>query len=293
MANTTKVENGKGGVNMKRPFSRLFGGKGETAVMLPVDEVKNIPIEWIIPNQFQPRLVFQEDKIAELAATIAIHGIIQPIVVRERGDDQYEIIAGERRFRAAKSLGHETVPVMVRPFTDEQTASAALIENVQREELSPVEEAIAYKKLLDLHETTQQQLAEMVGKSQSFVANKLRLLKLPEEVQQAVAERKITERHARALLPLKKPELQCTLLAVMIDKQLNVKQTEDRVVKMLEKEPPRPRTKAVSRDIRIALNTIRESLSLVEKSGIPVEQSEEDHDEYYRITIQIPKKPKP
>ncbi len=292
MANTIRMENVKGGVNMKRPFSRLFGGKSETDMMLPVDEVKEIAVEWIEPNQFQPRFVFHEEKIAELASTIAVHGIIQPIVVREAEDGRYEIIAGERRFRAAKSLGHETVPVIIRPFTDEQTASAALIENVQREELSPIEEAIAYKKLLNLNKTTQQSLAEMVGKSQSFVANKLRLLKLPEEVQQAVAERKITERHARALLPLKKPELQCELLSIMINKQLNVKQTEDRVVKMLEKDPPRPRTKAVSRDIRIALNTIRQSLALVQQSGINVEQSEEENEDFYRITIQIPKKPK-
>lgn len=277
---------------MKRPFSRLFNGKGETAMMLPVDEVKEIAVDCLEPNQFQPRFMFQEEKIAELASTIAVHGIIQPIVVRQIADERYEIIAGERRFRAAKSLGHETVPVIVRSFTDEQTASAALIENIQREELSPIEEAGAYQSLLHLNNTTQQSLAEMVGKSQSFVANKLRLLKLPEEVQQAVAEKRITERHARALLPLKKPEWQCELLHIVLDKELNVKQTEDRVVKMLEKDPPRPRTKAVSRDIRIALNTIRQSLVLVEKSGIQVEQSEEDNEDFYRITIQIPKKSK-
>ncbi|WP_396120265.1 nucleoid occlusion protein [Domibacillus indicus] len=277
---------------MKRPFSRLFGGKSETAMMFPVDEVKEIPVDSLEPNQFQPRFIFQEEKIAELASTIAVHGIIQPIVVREIEEEKYEIIAGERRFRAAKSLGHETVPVIVRQFTDEQTASAALIENIQREELSPIEEASAYQSLLHINNTTQQSLAQMVGKSQSFVANKLRLLKLPDEVQQAVAEKKITERHARALLPLKKPEWQCELLRIVLDKGLNVKQTEDRVVKMLEKEPPRPRTKAVSRDIRIALNTIRQSLVLVEKSGINVEQAEEDHEDFYRITIQIPKKPK-
>ncbi|OLN22325.1 nucleoid occlusion protein [Domibacillus antri] len=281
---------------MKRPFSRLFGGKSEqssdVAIMLPADEVKEISVQCIQPNRFQPRIVFQEEKIQELASTIAVHGIIQPIVVREIEEDRYEIIAGERRYRAALSLGHTAVPVIIRSFTDEQTASAALIENVQREELSPVEEAAAYKRLLDLHEMTQQSLAVMVGKSQSFIANKLRLLKLPEDVQQAVAEKHITERHARALLPLKKPQLQSELLQIMLAKQLNVKQTEDRVIKMLEKEQPKPRKKAVSRDIRIAVNTIRQSLSLVQESGIQVEQSEEESDDFYRITIQIPKKPK-
>ncbi|OMP66400.1 nucleoid occlusion protein [Domibacillus epiphyticus] len=279
---------------MKRPFSRLFGGKSEqssdVAIMMQADEVKELPVESIQPNRYQPRIVFHEEKIQELASTIAVHGIIQPIVVRQI-EDRYEIIAGERRFRAALSLGHSVVPVIIRSFSDEQTASAALIENVQREELSPIEEAIAYKKLLDLNEMTQQSLAAMVGKSQSFIANKLRLLKLPEDVQQAVAEKHITERHARALLPLKKPDLQSELLQIMIEKQLNVKQTEDRVVKMLEKEQPKPRKKAFSRDIRIAVNTIRQSLSLVQESGIHVEQIEEESDDFYRITIQIPKKP--
>lgn len=281
---------------MKRPFSRIFGGKSETEAaeeaVLQVDAVKEIALELIEPNRFQPRLVFQEEKIEELASTIESHGIIQPIVVRELEGGRYEIIAGERRFRAATSLGHETVPVIIRSFTDEQTASSAIIENVQREELSPIEEAIAYKNLLDLNDATQQSLAVMVGKSQSFIANKLRLLKLPEEVQKAVAEKKITERHARALLPLKKPEWQCELLQVIMEKQLNVKQTEDRVVKQLEKGLPKPRKKAISRDIRIALNTIRQSLTMVQESGIDIVQSEEDEEDFYRITIQIPKKPK-
>ena len=280
---------------MKSSFSRMFGGNSESssdAEIMPADEVRELAVEWIEPNRFQPRVFFQEEKIHELASTIAVHGIIQPIVVRQLEEDRYEIIAGERRYRAAMSLGHSSVPVIIRSFTDEQIASAALIENVQREDLSPIEEAIAYKKLLDLSEATQQSLAAMVGKSQSFIANKLRLLKLPEDVQQAIAEKQITERHARALLPLKKPQIQSDLLQIIQAKQLNVKQTEDRVMKMLEKEQPKPRKKAISRDIRIAVNTIRQSLSLVQQSGINVEQSEEESDEFYRITIQIPKKPR-
>lgn len=280
---------------MKDSFSRIFGGKSELSPAvetMPADEVRELAVEWIEPNRFQPRVVFQEEKIHELASTIAVHGMIQPIVVRQLEEDRYEIISGERRYRAAISLGHSAVPVIIRSFTDEQTASAALIENVQREDLSPIEEAIAYKKLLDLSELTQQSLAATIGKSQSFIANKLRLLKLPEDVQQAIAEKQITERHARALLPLKQPQLQSELLQIIQTKQLNVKQTEDRVMKMLEKAQPKPRKKAISRDIRIAVNTIRQSLSLVQQSGINVEQSEEESDEFYRITIQIPKKPK-
>lgn len=232
---------------MKHPFSRFFGlgEKEDTAEKTAgidteeiddsvYDEVKKIPVADIVPNRFQPRTVFADEKIEELSLTIHTHGIIQPIVVRQ-ADGNYEIIAGERRFRAVQKLGWETIPAIIKDFNDTETASVALIENLQREELSAIEEAVAYAKLLELHNLTQEALAQRLGKGQSTVANKLRLLKLPDEVQQALLQKKITERHARALIPLKKPEPQILLLAEIMEKQLNVKQTEDRVVKMLEK----------------------------------------------------------
>ncbi|WP_201716181.1 nucleoid occlusion protein [Rossellomorea arthrocnemi] len=286
---------------MKHPFSRFFGlGEKEqdveseesNVVEEDRDEVRKIPVSQIIPNRFQPRTVFNDEKIEELSRTIHTHGIIQPIVVRQYEDDQFEIIAGERRYRAVQKLGWETVPAIVKNLNDTETASVALIENLQREELSPIEEAIAYGKLLELHDLTQEALAQRLGKGQSTVANKLRLLKLPEEIQSALLDKKITERHARALIPLKNSEKQIQLLQEIIEKSLNVKQTEDRVVKMQEgtTQKPKPKRKAFSKDMRIAVNTIRQSLSMVSDSGINLDSEEEEHEEFYQFTIRIPKK---
>lgn len=233
---------------MKHPFSRLFGmGDKELPVDKEMDEeieekeeVRNIPTTKIVPNRFQPRTIFNEEKIEELARTIRTHGIIQPIVVREIEDDQFEIIAGERRYRAIQSLGWAEVPAIIKNLSDTETASVALIENLQREELTPIEEAIAYGKLLDIHNLTQEALAQRLGKGQSTVANKLRLLKLPEEIQEGLLQKKITERHARALIPLKDVEKQVQVMNLVIEKNLNVKQTEEQVVKMLtQKEKPK------------------------------------------------------
>ncbi|USK33899.1 nucleoid occlusion protein [Bacillus sp. F19] len=288
---------------MKHPFSRFFGlgEKEDTAEKTAVieteeiddsvfDEVKKISVEEIVPNRFQPRTVFADEKIEELSLTIRTHGIIQPIVVRQV-DGRYEIIAGERRYRAVRKLGWETIPAIVKDFNDTETASVALIENLQREELSAIEEAVAYAKLLELHDLTQEALAQRLGKGQSTIANKLRLLKLPHEVQDALLQKKITERHARALIPLKKPDPQITLLSEIIEKQLNVKQTEDRVVKMLEKTSPKakPKRKAFSRDTRIAMNTIRQSLTMVADTGVKINAEEEEFEEYIQFTIKIPK----
>jgi ParB family transcriptional regulator, chromosome partitioning protein len=256
------------------------------------EEIKKIPIDHIIPNRYQPRTVFDDEKIEELARTIHIHGVIQPIVVREYDQDRFEIIAGERRWRAMKKLEWEEVPAIVNNLSDSETASVALIENLQREELSPIEEAMAYGKLLEIHNLTQEALAQRLGKGQSTVANKLRLLKLPQEVQDALLNKLITERHARSLIPLKSPELQVQVLAEVIEKSLNVKQTEERVVKLLSQgeEKPKPKRKAFSKDMRIAVNTIRQSLSMVSDSGINLDSEEEEFEEFYQFTIRIPKK---
>ena len=286
---------------MKHSFTRFFGlgDKGEQEVELEQEidierneEIRKIPINQIVANRFQPRTVFDEDKIEELSRTIHIHGIIQPIVVREFDIDRFEIIAGERRWRAMKKLGWTEAPAIVKNLSDTETASVALIENLQREELSPIEEAIAYGKLLELHNLTQEALAQRLGKGQSTVANKLRLLKLPQPVQEALLNKIITERHARALIPLKDPEKQVMLLAEVIEKNFNVKQTEERVVRMLEQknEKPKPKRKAFSKDMRIAVNTIRQSLSMVTDSGINLDAEEEEFDEFYQFTIRIPKK---
>jgi ParB family transcriptional regulator, chromosome partitioning protein len=283
---------------MKHPFSRFFGlgekeePQREMETPINKDEIRKISISDIVPNRFQPRTVFNENKIAELAQTIHTHGIIQPIVVREYENGKYEIIAGERRFRAIKTLGWDTAPVLVRDFNDTETASVALIENLQREELTPIEEALAYGKLLELHQLTQEALAQRLGIGQSTVANKLRLLKLPQEVQDAILQKQITERHARSLIPLKNPEMQVKLLLEVIEKNLNVKQTEEQVEKLLnsDNQKPKPKRKAFSKDIRIAVNTIRQSLSMVTDNGINLDSEEEEFEEYYQFVIKIPKK---
>ena len=183
-------------------------------------------------------------------------------------------------------------PLFPEDLDDKQTASVALIENLQREELTPIEEALAYNQLIEVHKLTQEALAQRLGKSQSTVANKLRLLKLPKEVQQALLKKEITERHARALIPLKDEEKQAKVLQEIIDKQLNVKQTEDRVNKLLEapEKKKKPKRISFSKDVRIAVNTIRQSLQMIHKSGINVDSTEEELEEFYQITIRIPKK---
>ncbi|KAB2445361.1 nucleoid occlusion protein [Bacillus luti] len=289
---------------MKNTFSRLFGfGDKESEFELQdesheeidkkvCEEIQEIPIVNITPNRYQPRTVFDDARIEELALTIRTHGLIQPIVVRQYEDDKYEIIAGERRFRAATKLGWEKVPAIIKNLNDTETASVALIENLQREELTAIEEAVAYQKLIELHNLTQEALAQRLGKGQSTIANKLRLLKLPEEIKSALLEKSITERHARALIPLKNEELQLKVLQEIVEKQLNVKQTEERIAKLLEEAKPKRKAKqkAVSRDTRIAMNTIRQSLQMVADSGLNVNSEEEEFDEYYQITIKIPKK---
>ncbi|WP_096272223.1 nucleoid occlusion protein [Paucisalibacillus globulus] len=284
---------------MVSPFNRIFGiGEKDNEVVeeetYHPDEVMQLPVKQIQPNRYQPRSVFNEEKIEELAKTINTHGIIQPIVVRKAEDGKFEIIAGERRWRAVQLLGWENVSAIIREMNDAQTASVALIENLQREELTVIEEAVAYAKLLELQGLTQEALAQRLGKNQSTIANKLRLLKLPEQVQEALLQKHITERHARALIKLKDEEVQIKLLQEIVEHELNVKQTEERINKLLnDQEKPKkrkPKLKGVNKDIRIAMNTIRQSLSMVSDTGIDIESDEQDLDDYYQITIKIPKK---
>lgn len=272
---------------MKEQLSRLFG---ITEQRTSAEEVKQIPIDEIDTSPFQPRTIFDDERIEELCQTIRTHGVIQPIVVRLR-NSRYEIIAGERRWRAVTKLGHATIPAIVREFNDSQTASIALIENLQRENLTAIEEAVAYQKLIELHELTQESLAQRLGKSQSTIANKLRLLALPDTVKTALIERKITERHARALLSLPEEELQLKILEEIITKELNVKQTEARIA-LLKEVNKAKKTKRISftKDVRLALNTIRQSISMVSDSGLPIKTDETDHDDHYEIVIRIPKR---
>jgi ParB family transcriptional regulator, chromosome partitioning protein len=271
---------------MKDQFSKLFGFTDKETP----DEVKNIPVDEIVPSPYQPRTIFDDERIDELCQTIKTHGVIQPIVVRIR-NNKYEIIAGERRWRASKKLGLSTIPAIIRDFNDSQAASIALIENLQREGLTAIEEAAAYQQLMDMHDLTQESLAQRLGKSQSTIANKIRLLHLSEPVKIALMERKVTERHARALLGLNNEEQQIQVLQEIIAKDLNVKQTETKV-SLLKEVAKQKRTKRISfsKDIRLAVNTIRQSVDMVQSSGLPIQTDERDHEDHFEIIIKIPKR---
>lgn len=278
---------------MKEQLSRFFGigEKNENLEKVEVDEVKSIRIDEIIPNRYQPRTEFNDEKINELCQTIKTHGVIQPIVVREI-EGGYELIAGERRWRAVTKLGLPTIPAIIRNFNDSQSASVALIENLQRENLTSIEEAVAYQKLIELHDLTQESLAQRLGKAQSTIANKIRLLNLPAECHEALKQRLITERHARALLALKEEEVQLKFLKEIVEKDLNVKQTELKIEQYInqEREPKKKQVrKSFSKDVRLALNTIRQSVNMVVQSGMSIETDETDHEDYYQVTIKIPK----
>jgi ParB family chromosome partitioning protein len=271
---------------MKEQITRLFGLAEKIAVP---EEVKQISVAEIVPNPHQPRTVFDDGRIEELSQTIKTHGVIQPIVVRKR-DGRYEIIAGERRWRASCKLGLETIPAIIRELNDSQSASIALIENLQREGLTSIEEAYAYQQLMEIHSLTQESLAQRLGKSQSTIANKIRLLHLSDEVKQALLNRSITERHARALLALNDETTQVKVLQEVISKDLNVKQTETRVNYYKETtKHTRSRRSSFSKDVRLAVNTIRQSVEMVVSTGMKIDTAEIDHDDHYEIVIRIPK----
>lgn len=260
--------------------------------------IQDIELDKIVPNRYQPRREFSDDSIKELAETLDKDGLLQPIVVREDGEDQYEIIAGERRYRAAKSLNWETIPAIVNNMNDDQAASLALIENLQREDLNPIDEAKAYTNLMKLNDLTQTALAKDMGKSQSYVANKLRLLKLDDDVQKALVEGKITARHGRALLNLSDDD-QERVLKEIEEKGLNVKQTEEIAKdvdayfnpKPKEKETKRERVvKRIPKDLKVQINTIKKAVKLAKDSGIKVKVKENNDPDDYKITIELKRK---
>lgn len=198
-------------------------------------KVVELNIQDVLPNRFQPRIKFNEEAINELSKSIKEHGVIQPIVVRPIGD-KFEIIAGERRYKASCMAGLNTIPAIITDLNDKDSAEVALIENVQRENLTPIEEAISYKKILDMGYITQDGLASKLGKTQSTVANKLRLLNLDDEVQEALLNEKISERHARSLLKLQNKEQQKQLLNKIINERLTVRRADEEIDKLLNGE---------------------------------------------------------
>ncbi len=184
--------------------------------------INYIAVDSISPNLYQPRKVFDEESIQELAQSIKVYGIIQPLSVRKIDENNYELIAGERRLRAAKEAGLSKVPAIIANINDKDSAAIALLENLQREDLNFYEEALAYHNLIKVHSYTQEQLSEVIGKKQSTIANKLRILKLDEKIISTIIDNKLTERHARALLKIPTDELRNEVLEIVIKNQKNL-----------------------------------------------------------------------
>ncbi|RCX16143.1 ParB family protein [Anaerobacterium chartisolvens] len=264
------------------------------------EELKNITyvnIECIRPNPYQPRKQFNKAALEELCESIKQYGVIQPINVRKISNSTFELVAGERRLRAATMAGLKEIPVIIIDVDDNNSAVMALIENLQREDLSYMEEAEGYNNLINDHNFTQEDLAQKIGKSQSTIANKIRLLKLPPLVKKILADNNLTERHARALLKLHDEQLQLKVLKHVCEKSMNVKKTEELVEKAIERYTKekkeavgeRKLTKSI-KDIRIFVNTIRQAIDLMKKSGVNAKAAQIDRGEYIEFIVRIPKK---
>lgn len=259
------------------------------------EEIIYIPIKNIKPNPYQPRKTFNRRSLEELSQSIKTYGIIQPISVRKISDNSYELVAGERRLRAAELVNLEEVPAIVLDMKDQDSAVLALIENLQREDLNFLEEAEGYYNLINDHGFTQQELAEKVGKNQSTIANKLRILRLPDEVKKMLIENNLTERHARALLKLPDKDLQIEVLKKVIKNDLTVKKTEKLIKDILEEitKEKEPETKQNIKSIinfRIYLNTLRNAYNAIRESGVDAKYEQSDKGNFIEVVVRIPKK---
>ncbi|SHJ01349.1 chromosome partitioning protein, ParB family [Clostridium amylolyticum] len=255
------------------------------------NEILQIDVNLIVPNIYQPRKYFNEEALKELSESIKHNGILQPLSVRVMGE-RYELVAGERRWRAAKSIGLSKVPCTLLNITDKQAAELALLENLQREDLNFIEEAEAYFNLINEHGFTQEQLATRMGKKQSTIANKLRLLKLGNKVMDILLENKLTERHARSLLVLPDEDCQLRVLKKVVKQNLNVKATEELVNKELLKLKGEELSSGGKKKIKgvfsakIYINSIKQ---VFDKFKIPAEYKSKDCGDYVQIVVNIPK----
>lgn len=262
-----------------------------------ISEVKvvKVAIDQIFPNPYQPRKNFDEEALRDLSASIAQFGVLQPLLVAPADNGRYMLIAGERRLRASKMAKLQEVPVIISEYTSQQIAEIALIENLQREDLHFLEEAEGYEKLMEEFHLTQEAMAARVGKKQSTIANKLRLLRLSDRIRKILVEGGLTERHARALLKLDDEEKQVQVLTVVIDNGYSVRQTESYIEKLLEdKKQEKKKRMVIVNDVRIYLNSIKQVVSTIKDVGIPVamEQTVEGDDVIVSLRIKNMKKPK-
>ena len=256
--------------------------------------VIRVPVEKIQANPYQPRKDFEPEALEDLAASIAEYGVLQPLLVARGNDDNFLLIAGERRLRASKMAGLLDVPVIVSSYTEQQIAEIALIENLQREDLHFLEEAEGYEKLMTQFNLTQEAMAVRVGKKQSTIANKLRLLNLPLEIRNALKEAQLTERHGRALLKLKNSELQEQVLKQIIKNGWNVKQTEEHIAKLLDEAAPKQKKRLIIvNDVRIYLNSVKKIVSTINDAGIPAQIKQELDGDDVVVTLRIKNTKKP
>lgn len=267
---------------------------GERKAVTEVKVVK-VPIEKIFPNPYQPRKNFDDTALEELSDSIAQYGVLQPLLVTPAEGERYLLIAGERRLRAARMAKLEEVPVIISEYTTQQIAEIALIENLQREDLHYLEEAEGYEQLMSQFRLTQEAMAARVGKNQSTIANKLRLLRLSIAVRKVLVDAGLSERHARALLKLDDDTKRLEVLEVIIARNYSVRQTEDYINKLLDdKQHEKRKRLVIVNDVRIYLNSIKQVVSAIKNVGIPVnmEHSIDGDDVVINVRIKNQKKPK-
>ncbi|WP_293728586.1 ParB/RepB/Spo0J family partition protein [uncultured Phascolarctobacterium sp.] len=262
-----------------------------------VNEVKvvKVPIEQIFPNPYQPRKTFDEEALADLSASIAQYGVLQPLLVAPAENGRYLLIAGERRLRASRMAELTEVPVIISEYTSQQIAEIALIENLQREDLHYLEEAEGYEQLMEQFHLTQEAMAARVGKKQSTIANKLRLLRLSQQVRKVLVEAELSERHARALLKLEDDVKRLEALEIIIARRYNVRQTEEYIDKLLsDKQQEKKKRLVIVNDVRIYLNSIKQVVNAIKDVGIPVnmEQTIDGDEVVVSLRIKNQKKPK-
>ena len=250
-------------------------------------EVARIPIDAIRPNPYQPRRVFAQDALEELCASIKQYGLLQPISVRKLGSDSFELIAGERRLRACRMAGMKFIDAIIFSTYEQDSAVIAMMENLQRENLHYMEEAEGYQNLIRDHGLSQDELARRLGKNQSTIANKMRILKLPMAVKRMLLQYSLTERHARALLRLHDEEMQMHVIQIIVQQNLNVKATED----LVEEEQSRTRPSKISgfvRDTRLFVNSLRTVVQQMTDAGLNPKLESRDKEEGMEIKIWIP-----
>lgn len=246
-----------------------------------------LPVEKITPSPFQARAVFDELELKKLAVSILQNGLLQPVSVRPTADGRYQLIAGERRLRACKLAGMQSIPAIIYHFEDEKTAALSLLENLQREQLNPFEQAKALRDLLNLWNCTQEAAARKLGIAQPTLANKLRLLMLTQEQQDICTAAGLTERHARAVLRLPASEQRTKALRSAAEHAYNVQQTEALVERLLTQKPKQRRTIMV-KDVRIFVNTIDRAVKMMTGSGIPATAEKREQPDYIEYVVRIP-----